>query len=138
MVENTFGVSLLDRGIHLNHQVAHITQHQIHHDVDMILIFVEIIEFGNAWMIQVLHDFSLAVNGVKFLWLKSLLFIDLDCHIFAGFFVECFVHVRLSTFVNHFLNAVLLSESHWWLNWLDHFDELILADRRRVKSLSVY
>lgn len=129
MVENTSGVSLLYRGIHLNHQVAHVTQHQIHHDVDMILILMEVVERGDAGVIQVLHDFFLPVNRIEFLWLKFLLFVDLDCNIFAGFFVPCLVHVRLTALADYFFNIISVFELHGWLRRLDHFDQLVLADR---------
>lgn len=113
VVENTPCISLLDRGVDLDHQVSHVAEHKIHHDVDVVLILVEVIELCYARMIQALHYFFLAVNGIKFLWLKFLLFIDLDCNIRAGFFVVRLVNVRLTALADYFFYVVTILKRHY-------------------------
>ena len=62
VIKNASAVTLLDRRIDLDHEVAHVAQHQVHDDVDELVILVEVIELGDARMVQLFHYFLFSVN----------------------------------------------------------------------------
>ena len=106
MIENASCVSLLDRGIYLDHEVTHVRKHKVHHDVNVIFVLMEIIHFCNARMIHSLHDLFLSVNGFEFFCLQLLLLVNFDGNISTGFLVKRFVNVGLASLANDVFDGV--------------------------------
>ena len=62
MIKNASAVTFLDRSVDLDHEVAHVAEHQVHDDVDELVILVFVIQLGHAWMVQLFHYFHFSLN----------------------------------------------------------------------------
>jgi hypothetical protein len=133
VIKNAAAVWLFDRCIDLYHQVSHVTEHEVHYDVDVLIVLVEVIELGNARMLHGWHYFFFSVNRLQLPHLQFLLTVYFDCYIFAGFFVIRFVNIGLAALADYLFDGVSVFERHFFgfLYFLWAFDRL--DDGRRLK-----
>ena len=123
VIEDAARVTLLDWCVDLDHEVAHVTQHQVHHDVDVLLVLVKVVELGNARVIQGLHDLLLAVNCFGVSQLQLGLTVYFNRNLFAGNLVVSFVDVGLTPLAQYLSYVISILKSQ---------PALLLAGRARL------
>ena len=43
VIEDAASVALLDGRVNFNHEVAHVAQHQVHYNVNVLLVLIEVV-----------------------------------------------------------------------------------------------